>query len=72
MHNDREGYARTCKAWLDGLSAHREAAMRLVGEDVFQSYNRYLSYSYIGFKRGKLDLYRVTLRRVEPERNAGS
>lgn len=70
MHNDRHSYAKTCKAWLDGLMAHREAAIALVGVDIYQRYQRYLSYSYIGFKNGSLDLYRLTLQRVPQKRTA--
>lgn len=71
MHNDRHGYARTCKAWLDNLMVHRTEAIDLVGEDTYSRYERYLSYSYIGFKTGNLDLYRFTLQRL-PYRSGAS
>lgn len=64
MHNDRAGYARTCKAWLENLRTRRAEAEALVGEDVCERYERYLAYSFIGFTRGNLDLYRIALRRV--------
>ncbi|MDA3921704.1 MAG: class I SAM-dependent methyltransferase [Salinisphaera sp.] len=70
MHNDRLGYAKTCKAWLDNLMAHRAEAVILVGEETYLRYERYLSYSYIGFKSGSLDLYRLTLQRLPPKRTA--
>ncbi|HEX2686065.1 MAG TPA: class I SAM-dependent methyltransferase [Kofleriaceae bacterium] len=66
MHNDRLGYARTCKAWLDNMRQRQNEAVRLIGRDAYQRYQTYLSYSYIGFKTGNLDLYRITLKRVEP------
>jgi cyclopropane-fatty-acyl-phospholipid synthase len=66
MHNDREGYARTCKAWLDNMRVARDKVIACVGEAVYERYQRYLSYSYIGFKSGNLDLYRISLQRVEP------
>jgi cyclopropane-fatty-acyl-phospholipid synthase len=66
MHNDRLGYARTCKAWLDNMRAARDKVVECVGEAVYERYQRYLSYSYIGFKSGNLDLYRISLQRVEP------
>lgn len=66
MHNDRAGYARTCKVWLDNMRAVREKVIASFGEAAYERYQRYLSYSYIGFKTGNLDLYRITLQRVEP------
>ena len=69
MHNDRLGYARTCKAWLDNMRAARERVVALAGEEVYERYQKYLTYSYIGFKSANLDLYRITLRRLEPRMN---
>lgn len=66
MHNDREGYARTCKLWLENMRAARAQVVALVGEDAYERYQRYLSYSFIGFRTGNLDLYRITLQRTEP------
>lgn len=71
VHNDRHGYAKTCKAWLDNLMMHRTEAINLVGEDTYSRYERYLSYSYIGFKTGNLDLYRFTLQRL-PHKSSAS
>ncbi len=67
MHNDRLGYAKTCKEWLENMRKHKAAIVALTGEAVFERYQTYLSYSYIGFKTGNLDLYRITLRRLEPK-----
>lgn len=64
MHNDREGYARTCRVWLENLKARREDALRLVGPEVYERYRKYLYYSFAGFTSGNLDLYRITLRRL--------
>lgn len=68
LHNDRSGYARTCKEWLENLRRNREAAIAEVGEAAFERYQTYLSYSFIGFTTGNLDLYRITLGRVQPKR----
>lgn len=65
LHNDREGYARTCKTWLDNMRAVRDKVIASAGEATYERYQRYLSYSYIGFRTGNLDLYRITLQRVE-------
>jgi cyclopropane-fatty-acyl-phospholipid synthase len=66
LHNDRLGYARTCKVWLDNMREARERVVAIAGEEVYQRYQRYLSYSYIGFSSANLDLYRITLRRLDP------
>jgi cyclopropane-fatty-acyl-phospholipid synthase len=68
MHNDREGYARTCKVWLDNLRAAKEPMIAEFGEEVYERYQRYLSYCFIGFKSGNMDLYRITLQRVATRR----
>ncbi len=69
MHNDRMGYAQTCKVWLENMRAARERIVASFGEEVYDRYQKYLSYSYIGFKSANLDLYRITLRRLEPRMN---
>jgi len=46
------------------LRARRDAAIELVGEEACERYERYLAYSFIGFTRGNLDLYRIALKRV--------
>jgi len=61
LRNDRLDYARTCREWLDRLKAHRAEAAIEVGEETVAKYERYLTYSYIGFRTGRLDLYRITL-----------
>lgn len=66
LHNDRDGYARTCRTWLHNLRANKTKAEELVGRETFDRFERYLNYSYIGFISGNLDLYRITLQRIEP------
>lgn len=66
LRNDREHYALTLKEWLRRLKLNRKAAIDLVGEEEVKRYERYLQYSYIGFKGAGLDLYRITLRRINP------
>ena len=68
LRNDRDDYARTCRAWLDNIRKDREALVRLVGEARVARYERYLQYSFIGFKTGNLGLFRITLRRLTPAR----
>lgn len=64
MHNDRHGYAKTCRVWLENLKARREEAAREAGPEVFERYRKYLNYAFAGFASGNLDLYRITLRRL--------
>lgn len=64
LENDRLGYARTCKEWLERLRRARPQAVALVGEATYARYQRYLEYSFVGFHTGNLDLYRVTLQRT--------
>jgi cyclopropane-fatty-acyl-phospholipid synthase len=68
LRNDREDYERTCKAWLSRLKANRAAAVNLVGEEVVSRYEKYLSFSSIGFKLGTMNLLRITLRRIDNPR----
>lgn len=64
LRNDRKDYAITCKEWLRRLRAHRDEVIRLVGEDSFARYERYLQLSTIGFDTGYLALFRITLSRL--------
>jgi cyclopropane-fatty-acyl-phospholipid synthase len=66
LRNDRLHYAKTLRTWLARLKLHRKQAVTLVGEDAVKRYERYLQYSFIGFQTGNLDLYRITLQRIEP------
>lgn len=64
MHNDRQGYDRTCREWLRQLMQKRDRIVADHGQALFDQFNRYLSYSAIGFQKGYLDLYRITLKRL--------
>lgn len=64
MHNDRHGYAKTCRVWLENLKAKKEEAIREAGPEVFERYRKYLNYAFAGFMSGNMDLYRITLRRL--------
>lgn len=65
LMNDRLGYAETLREWMKRLDINAEASVKLVGEEEFLRYKKYLQYSFIGFKTGNLDLYRITLRRLD-------
>jgi cyclopropane-fatty-acyl-phospholipid synthase len=63
VRNDREHYARTARAWLAALRAQRDAALALVGDEIYTRYERYLGLFVIGFHAGTMDLLRFTFRR---------
>jgi cyclopropane-fatty-acyl-phospholipid synthase len=65
LRNDRRDYARTCKEWLKNLRSKRKEAVNLVGEQRVAMYERYLQLSAIGFATANLDLYRLTLCRID-------
>lgn len=65
LRNDREHYERTLKVWLKNLRANREQAVNLVGEKVVAKYEKYLSLFAIGFHTAKMNLCRITLRRID-------
>lgn len=66
LRNDRKHYGLTCRSWLNNLRANKESATKLVGDEVIARYQRYLQLSIVGFETGKLDLYRITLRPIQP------
>lgn len=68
LRNDREDYARTYRAWFNGLRAHRESAVALVGEETVQRYERYLRTFCYSFGMGAFHLLRMVLRRIDIRR----
>jgi cyclopropane-fatty-acyl-phospholipid synthase len=67
LRNDRQHYARTCRIWLENLRAQRAAAEALVGPEVVTRYERYLQLSAIGFESGGLNLFRISLHRINKQ-----
>lgn len=65
LRNDRLDYARTLRIWMERLKRHRADAVKMVGETAVVRYERYLQYSFIGFRTANLDLYRITLKRLD-------
>ncbi|MGW5113742.1 class I SAM-dependent methyltransferase [Nocardia sp. NPDC004123] len=60
--NGRLDYAWTCAEWTRRLRENRAAATELVGPEVVERYLRYLKMSALGFRMGKLALFRLILR----------
>ncbi len=64
VRNDPDHYARTCLRWFDGLVAHRDEAVELVGEQTVADYERYLDAGAEAFTQRHLGLMRLVLERV--------
>jgi cyclopropane-fatty-acyl-phospholipid synthase len=52
-------YARTCKLWCEKLTAERERAIPLVGEEKFRIWVAYLAGVSLAFSRGTLRIYQT-------------
>jgi cyclopropane-fatty-acyl-phospholipid synthase len=52
-------YARTCKLWCERLTAEREKAVALVGEEKYRIWVAYLAGVSLAFSRGTLRLYQT-------------
>ncbi|MGE5266155.1 MAG: class I SAM-dependent methyltransferase [Deltaproteobacteria bacterium] len=55
----REHYARTCKLWCERLTANREQAIKLVGEEKYRIWIAYLAGVSLAFSRGTLRLFQT-------------
>jgi cyclopropane-fatty-acyl-phospholipid synthase len=64
VRNDRLDYARTCELWLQRLREKHSDAVAMVGSETVQRYERYLKLATVGFRMGKLNLLRLSLRPV--------
>jgi cyclopropane-fatty-acyl-phospholipid synthase len=65
LQNDRGGYTRTLRSWLERLKGQLAEAVRLVGETTVVRFERYLRLSIFMFESGACDLYRMVFRRLE-------
>jgi len=63
VRNDPDDYARTCRHWRDGLLAHRDEAVALVGQQAVADYDRYLAAGADAFARRHLGLMRIVFER---------
>jgi cyclopropane-fatty-acyl-phospholipid synthase len=59
VRNDRLDYAWTCEEWARRLRANRDSAAAIVGPEVVARYQRYLKLSALGFRMGKICLFRI-------------
>lgn len=68
LHNRRQDYARTLRAWLANLKANRASAVELQGEAVVKRFEQYLRLSIFMFEKGTCDLFQFQLRRIDHPR----
>ncbi len=61
LRNDRADYWRTCRVWLERLTARRAEAVAMVGEEVVAQYMRYLKFAAVLFNHGQCCLLRIAL-----------
>ncbi|WP_405182101.1 cyclopropane mycolic acid synthase family methyltransferase [Nocardia sp. NBC_01377] len=54
-------YARTLDLWAEALMAHRDEAVRMTSEQVYDRYMRYLTGCAARFRSGHLDVMQFTL-----------
>ena len=55
----REHYARTCKLWCERLTANKDEAIKLVGEEKYRIWVAYLAGVSLAFSRGTLRLFQT-------------
>ena len=60
-------YARTCRLWCDRLTAEKERAIALVGEDKYRIWVAYLAGVSLAFTRGTLRLFQTLASRKKRE-----
>ena len=65
IKNDRDDYRRTLRAWFSKLKANRARCVELEGEEEVARFEQYLRLMAYMFEVGGLDLYRLTLRKID-------
>ena len=61
VENLRRHYALTCRAWVDRLTAQRDACLQVVDETTWRTWQLYLAGSSLAFEEGGLGLHQVLL-----------
>src|SRR4030095_6989063 len=56
-------YARTCRHWVERLSARADEARALVGERTYRAWLLYMTCSAVAFENGSIGLYQVLMRK---------
>jgi cyclopropane-fatty-acyl-phospholipid synthase len=61
VENLRRHYALTCRAWVDRLTARREACLQSVDQATWRTWCLYMAGSSVAFEQGGLGLHQVLL-----------
>ena len=61
VENLRRHYARTCRAWVDRLTARRELCLKTVDPSTWRTWLVYLAGSAVAFEAGDLGLHQILL-----------
>jgi cyclopropane-fatty-acyl-phospholipid synthase len=61
VENLRRHYALTCRAWVNRLTAQREACLQVVDQATWRTWQLYLAGSSIAFDQGGLGLHQVLM-----------
>jgi cyclopropane-fatty-acyl-phospholipid synthase len=54
-------YARTCREWVERLTAHADASTKLVGTAIHRIWLLYLAASALSLESGQTEIHRVLL-----------
>jgi len=71
IRNDRDHYRRTLRAWFTKLKENRARCVELEGEEEVARFEQYLRLMAYMFEVGGLDLYRLTLRKIDKPKAKG-
>jgi len=61
VENLRRHYARTCRDWVDRLTANRERCLKTVEAGTWRTWLLYLAGSVVAFEKGDLGLHQILL-----------
>jgi cyclopropane-fatty-acyl-phospholipid synthase len=70
VENLREHYARTLRAWVANLEAHRDEAIAATSERTYRIWRLYMAGSAQGFARARMALYQTLLAKPDIQGNA--
>ncbi|AFE08297.1 cyclopropane-fatty-acyl-phospholipid synthase [Corallococcus coralloides DSM 2259] len=68
LRNDRTHYARTLRHWLRNLRARKAEARAMVGDAVYERYEKYLGMMVVAFHTGTMNLTRICFQRLDDAR----
>jgi cyclopropane-fatty-acyl-phospholipid synthase len=67
VENLREHYAMTARHWVDRMEANRDAAVGLVGEEIYRIWRLYLTSAAVEFEKGTVNLNQTLFLKPIPD-----